>query len=62
MQTIAFGMGKQWDPDVKHWEIYLVTYDGAWWGIMWEKECIHVCVAGSLCCTVENWENTVNQL
>lgn len=25
-------------------------------------ECIHVCVTGSICCTVENWPNTVNQL
>ena len=26
MQTIAFGMDNQWD----HWELHLVTYDGAW--------------------------------
>ena len=30
MQTIAFGMDKQWDPTVYHWEPYLVTYDGGW--------------------------------
>ena len=30
MQTIAFGMDEQWDPAVLHWELYLVTYDGAW--------------------------------
>ena len=29
MQTIAFGMGKQWDPAVQHWELRLVTCDGA---------------------------------
>jgi len=29
-----------------------VTYDGAWWRIIWENECIYVCVAGPLCCTV----------
>ena len=29
MQTIAFGMDKQWDPPVEHWELYPVTYDGA---------------------------------
>ena len=22
---------------------YLVTYDGSWWRIIWEKECIYVC-------------------
>ena len=26
MQTIAFGMDKQWDPAVQHWEPCLVTY------------------------------------
>ena len=25
---------------------------------MWEKQCIYVCVSGSLCCIVENWQNT----
>ena len=30
MQTIAFGMDKQWDAAVLHWELYVVTYDGAW--------------------------------
>ena len=39
-------------PKTKN-QLYLVTYDGAWWRIMWEKECIYVCVTGSLCCTVE---------
>ena len=29
---------------------------------MSEKECTHVYVTGSLCCTVENWQNTINQL
>ena len=24
------GVDKQWDPDVEHWELYLVTYDGVW--------------------------------
>ena len=34
-----------------------------WWSMrMWQKESIHVCVTGSPCCTVENWQNTVNQL
>ena len=42
MQTTAFGMDKQWDPVVLHWELYAVTYDGAWWRIMQEKECIYV--------------------
>ena len=23
---------------------YVVTCDGAWWRIMWEKECVCVCV------------------
>ena len=40
--TIAFGMNKQWDPAVEHWELYLVIYDGSWWKIMWEKEYIYV--------------------
>jgi len=30
MQPIAFGTDKQWDPAVEHWELYLITYDGAW--------------------------------
>ena len=42
-------------------ELYLVTYDGTWWRIMWEKECVythththtHTHTPGSLCCTVE---------
>ena len=29
MQTSAFGMDKQCDPAVWHWELYLVTYGGA---------------------------------
>ena len=62
MQTIAFGMYKQWDPAVEHWELYLVSCNGAWGRIMWEKQCMCVCVTQSLCCTVENWQNTVNQL
>ena len=56
-----FGMDKWWDLAVEHWELYLVACDGAWW-IMWEKECIYVCVTGSLCCIVESGQNTVNQL
>ena len=28
-QTFAFRMNKQCDPAVQHWELYLVTYDGA---------------------------------
>ena len=45
MQTIAFGVGKQWDPALKHRELCLVTYDGIWWSIMWEKRiCVCVCV------------------
>ena len=27
-----------------------------------KKECVHVCVTGSQCYTVENWQNSVNQL
>ena len=42
MQTLVFGMNKQWDPAVEHWELYLVIYDGSWWKIMWEKEYIYV--------------------
>ena len=63
MQTIAFGVDKQWDSAVKHKELYLVICDGIWLRIMW-KECIYVCVCvcvcRSLCCTVENWQNSVN--
>ena len=62
MQTIAFGVDKQWNPALQHWELFLVTCDGAWYRIMWEKECVYVCVTGSLCFKVENWQNTVNQL
>ena len=68
MQTIAFGVDKQWDPAVEHRELYLATCDGTWWRIIWEKEyiyyvyvyiymyiCIYmyVCVTEALCCTVE---------
>ena len=38
-------------------------YSHLWWSmIMWEKECIYLCVTGSSSCTVENWQNNVNQL
>ena len=30
MQTVAFGMDKQWVPAIYHWKLYLGTYDGAW--------------------------------
>ena len=59
MQTISFGMDKQWDPAIYSTGnyIYLVTCDGTWWRIMGEKECIYVRVwereTGSLCCTEE---------
>ena len=59
MQTIAFGVDKQWDLAVEHRELYSVTCDGTWWGIMWEEECvcIYVCVyiyiTESLGCTAE---------
>ena len=63
MQTIAFGVDKQWDFAVEHRELYPVTCDGTWWRIMWEKEYKYMCVyththtnthvRGSLCCTVE---------
>ena len=39
MQTIAFGMDKHWDLLNSTGIAYLITYDGAWWRIMWEKEC-----------------------
>ena len=69
MQTIAFGVDKQWDPAVQPRELYLVTY-GTWWRIMWEKNvCVYVCVCvyiyiyiyvtGSLCCTVEHCKSTI---
>ena len=29
MQTLAFGMNREWDPAVQCWELCLVTYDGA---------------------------------
>ena len=39
--------------------------DHLWWSmIMGEKECIHVCVTGSPCCTVENklyWGNNLKK-
>ena len=46
------------DPAVQHWELCLVTYDGAWY--CERIECVHVCVSGSPCCTVEkklHWGN-----
>ena len=33
----ALGVDKQWDPAVQHRELYLVTCDGTWWRIIWEK-------------------------
>ena len=53
MQTIAFGVDKQWDPAVLHRELYLITCDGTWWMIMWEKECKYICITGLLCYTAE---------
>ena len=51
MQTMEFGVGKQWDPAIQHSELYLVTCDGKWWRIiMWEK---NICMTGSLCYTAE---------
>ena len=44
MQTITPGMDKQWDPSVWHRELYLVTCNGTWQKIMWEKEYIYICV------------------
>ena len=41
MQTIAFGVEKQWDPAVQHCKLYLVTYDGAWF---YEKEELYMYV------------------
>ena len=41
MHTIAFGVDKQWDLAVYYRELYLVTHDGTWWKIMWEKEHTH---------------------
>ena len=39
------------------------TSSHLWWSmIMWEKEWIYVCVTGSPCCMVENWQNHVSQL
>ena len=53
MQTIAFGVDKQWDSAVEHKELYLVTYDGAWWRIMWEKEFVYIYMIGSFWCAVK---------
>ena len=52
MQTIAFGMDKQWDATVYHRELYLITSDGKWYRKMWEKE-LYIHMTGSLCCTAE---------
>ena len=53
MQTIAFGVDKQWDPAIKLRELYLVTCDGTWWRIMWEKKiCVCVCVCMCVCVSV----------
>ena len=30
--------------------------------IVWEKECIHVCVTGAPCCTVENWPAVMKKI
>ena len=49
MQTIAFGVDKQWGPAVEHRELYSVTCSGTWWKIKWEKEYI----TGSL---YKNWQ------
>ena len=58
-------MDKQWGPTVQSRELYPVPWGRTWWKIVWEKECIYVCVCiyirvcvyvcmtGSLCCRVE---------
>ena len=72
MQTIAFGVDKQWDPAVEQRELYPVTCDGTWWKIMWEKEyvCVYVCIYIYIyiydwdwvtLLHSRNWQNTVNQ-
>ena len=39
MQTVAFGVDKQWNPAVEHRELYPVICDRTWWIIMWEEVC-----------------------
>ena len=51
MQTIAFGVDKQWDPAEEHRELYLVTCDAISWRAMWEK--VYMCMTGSHCCTAK---------
>ena len=43
MQTIAFGMNKQWDPALQHWGLDLVTYEGAWWNDIRKRMYISMC-------------------
>ena len=52
MQTVTFGMDKQWGPTVYHRELYPVSCVKTWWKIVWEKR-MDICMTGSLCCTAE---------
>ena len=42
-----------WSCCVEEGTMYLITCDGKWWKIMWEKECAYICITGSLCWTAE---------
>ena len=48
-----FRMDKQQSPTILHRELYPVSWDRPWWKTVWEKECIYICMTGSLCCTAE---------
>ena len=52
MKTLAFGVDGQWDSCIAYGAISLITCDGTWWKIMWEKNaCMYMTV--SLFCTAE---------
>ena len=46
-----YGMDKQQGPTVEHRELYSVSYNK--WKRIFKKECIHICITESLCCTAK---------
>ena len=42
MQTITFGMDKQWGRTVQHRELYPISWVRIWWKIVWKK--MYICM------------------
>ena len=56
-------MDKQCGPTLQHRELYPVSWDKAWWEIVWEKEKIYIHTYDWVTVLYSrNWHSTVNQL